>query len=162
VIVYVTVRQQFNAGHRLHNPALGEEENRRLYGRCNLPSGHGHNYLLEVTLRGEVDPAVGAFVNAEELRSWLWSELLDRIDHRHLNSDVDFLRGVVPTSENLARALYQQIARGPYGRWLHEVRIHESENNLAGYRLEAEEGGSGSGGVESGGNRSVQPLTGVN
>jgi 6-pyruvoyltetrahydropterin/6-carboxytetrahydropterin synthase len=131
VIVYLTVRHDFNAGHRLHNPRLTDEENRLLYGRCNHPSGHGHNYRVEVTLRGDVDPQVGAFVNAEEVRAWLWREVLDRIDHRNLNTDVDFLRGVIPTSENLARAIFELLGRGPYGRWLHEVRLYESENNIA-------------------------------
>jgi 6-pyruvoyltetrahydropterin/6-carboxytetrahydropterin synthase len=134
VIVYVTVRHHFNAGHRLHNPALSEAENRQLYGRCNNPSGHGHNYVVELTLKGEVEPAVGAFVNAEDVRSWLWSEVLDQIDHRNLNRDVAIMAGIIPSSENLARAIFEEVGRGRYGRWLHEVRLHESENNIAACR----------------------------
>jgi 6-pyruvoyltetrahydropterin/6-carboxytetrahydropterin synthase len=136
VIAYVTVRYQFNAGHRLASPALSDEENRSLYGKCSNPSGHGHNYVLEVTLRGDVDPAVGAFVNTEELGVWIWRAILDRVDHRNLNVDVDFMRGVIPTSENLVRRIFEEIGRGPYGRWLHEARLHESENNLAACRRE--------------------------
>jgi 6-pyruvoyltetrahydropterin/6-carboxytetrahydropterin synthase len=133
--VYVTVRHHFNAGHRLHNPALSDEQNSRLYGKCNNPSGHGHNYVVELTLRGEVDPRVGAFVNAEEVRSWLWRELLEQIDHRNLNTDATFMTGVIPTSENLARALLDEIRKGPYGSWAYEVRLFESENNVAACRL---------------------------
>ena len=131
MIVSVTVRHHFNAGHRLHSPALSDEQNRKLYGKCNLPSGHGHNYVVELTLRGEVDPALGAFVNTDEVRSWLWNDVLEAVDHHNLNTDVAFLAGRVPTSENLARAIYEQTAAGPYGRWLWEVRLFESENNVA-------------------------------
>ena len=130
MIVYVTVRHHFNAGHRLHSPAFSDEENRLLYGRCNNPSGHGHNYVVELTLRGDVDPAVGAFTNPEAVRTWLWREVLDGIDHHNLNLDVELMRGVIPTSENLASAIFAEVERGPYGRWLHEVRLHESENNI--------------------------------
>ena len=135
MIVYVTVKHHFNAGHRLHNAKLSDEENRRLYGKCNNPSGHGHNYVVEVTLKGEVDPAIGAFVNTDDLRGWLWSEVLERIDHRNLNTDVDFMKGIIPTSENLARVVFGELQKGPYGRWLHEVRLFESENNIASCRM---------------------------
>ena len=129
--VYVTVRHNFNAGHRLAVPSRSDQENLDLYGKCSLPSGHGHNYVVEVTLEGEVDPGVGAFVNAEELRRWLWDEVLEPIDHRNLNRDVRILEGLVPTSENLARAIFRALERGPYGRWLYQVKLHESENNVA-------------------------------
>lgn len=136
MIVYVKVREQFNAGHRLHNPKLSDEENRRLYGKCNNPSGHGHNYVLEVTLRGDVDPEVGAFVNADDVREWLWTDALEQIDHRNLNTDVEFMRDVIPTSENLARVLYSHLGKGRFGHWLHEVRVYESDNNSAACRGE--------------------------
>ena len=134
MIVYVTVRQHFNAGHRLHNPRLSDEENRKLYGKCNNPSGHGHNYVLQVTLRGDVTPEVGAFVNAQEVREWLWSDALEQIDHRNLNTDVAFMSGVIPTSENLARVLYSHLKEGRFGQWLDEVRVYESDNNSAACR----------------------------
>ena len=134
MIVYVTVREHFNAGHRLHNPDLDEEQNRSLYGKCNNPSGHGLNYILEVTLRGDVDPKIGAFVNPEEVKAWLWSEVLDRVDHYNLNTDVDFMKGVIPTSENLVRNLFVQLKTGRFGHWLHEATIYESANNSASYR----------------------------
>ena len=135
MIVYVTVRSHFNAGHRLHSPALSDAENRRLYGKCNHPSGHGHNYVVELTLRGEVDPAIGAFVNAEGMRSWLWGEVLEHIDHRNLNTDVAFMKGIIPTSENLARVIFDEVRKGEYGKWLYEVRLFESENNIASCRV---------------------------
>ena len=136
MIVYVTVRQNFNAGHRLHNPKLSDDDNRKLYGKCNNPSGHGHNYVLEVTLKGDVDPEVGAFVNADEVRKWLWRDVLEEIDHHNLNSDVGFMRGIIPTSENLARVLFEQLRTGEFGQYLDEVRVYESDNNSAAFRAE--------------------------
>jgi len=134
VIVYVTSRAHFNAGHRLHNPALDDDENRKLYGKCNNPSGHGHNYVLEVTLRGDVDPKVGLLANPAQVDRWVWRDLLDHIDHRNLNTDVEFMRGLIPTSENLARAAFEQLRAGEFGHLLWEITIHESENNAACYR----------------------------
>lgn len=137
MIVYVTIRLHFNAGHRLHNPVLSDDENRLLYGKCNNLSGHGHNYVLEVTLRGDIDPEIGAFVNADEAAAIVWREVLDHADHRHLNTDVPFMKGQIPTSENLARAIYGELKRGALGRWIWEVKVHESENNAATYREES-------------------------
>ena len=127
----------FNAGHRLHNPALSDDENRLLYGKCNNPSGHGHNYVLEVTLRGDIDPQIGAFVNADQAALIVWREVLDHADHRNLNTDVPFMKDTIPTSENLARAIYRELERGALGQWLWEIKVHESENNAATYRENA-------------------------
>ena len=137
MIVYVTQRAHFNAGHRLHNPALGDEENRQLYGKCNNPSGHGHNYVLEVTLRGEVDPEVGVLANPAAVDRWIWRDLLDHVDHRNLNTDVEFMRGLIPTSENLARAAFEELEKGEFGHLLWKITIHESENNAASFSRQA-------------------------
>ena len=129
--VYCTFRSHFNAGHRLHNPSLDEETNRRIYGKCNNPHGHGHNYSVAVTLAGEPDPEVGRFVNIEEVAAWFEREVISQLDHRNLNVEVPFLAGIIPTAENIARVLAQLLRDGPHGEHLYEVRLFESENNAA-------------------------------
>jgi 6-pyruvoyltetrahydropterin/6-carboxytetrahydropterin synthase len=132
--VYCTFRTHFNAGHRLHNPALDEEANRRTYGKCNNPYGHGHNYVVEVTLVGEPDPELGRYVNIEDVARWFEREVIEPMDHRNLNVEVPFLEGVIPTAENIARVLCELLRKGPYGKHLYEVRLFESENNAARVR----------------------------
>ena len=135
-IVEITRREEFSASHRLHNPALSAEENRRLYGICNNPNGHGHNYELEVTVRGEVPPRTGMVMNLTELMAILRERVLPRVDHKHLNLDVPFLEGVIPTAENVAIALWHQIEPElrPYeGCRLHRIRLFESRNSYVEY-----------------------------
>jgi len=135
-IVEITRTEEFSASHRLHEPALGDDENRELYGVCNNPNGHGHNYLLEVTVRGEVAPDTGMVMNLTDLMGILRERILPRIDHKHLNLDVDFLREVNPTAENLAVALWDQIEpeiERFEGCRLHRIRLHESRSNRVDY-----------------------------
>ena len=129
--VYATFRSGFNAGHRLHNPALDDEANRRLYGKCNNPHGHGHNYFVEVTLAGAVNPETGRFVDLDAAQSWFEDSIVSQVDHRNLNIDVPFMTGIIPTAENIAMAVFELIGKGPYGVYLHQVRLSESENNAA-------------------------------
>jgi 6-pyruvoyltetrahydropterin/6-carboxytetrahydropterin synthase len=131
--VIVTRRLRFNAAHRLHNPALSEEENHALYGPDNNPSGHGHNYVLEVSVAGEVDGRTGYVIDLGALRRIVQDEIIDKLDHRHMNVDVDFLRGVNPTSENVVVACWRVLEPhvGP-GR-LTRLRLHETENNYVEY-----------------------------
>jgi 6-pyruvoyltetrahydropterin/6-carboxytetrahydropterin synthase len=133
--VYCTFKAHFNAGHRLHNPALDEDTNRRIYGKCNNPHGHGHNYSVEVTLAGEPDPELGRFVNIEEVAAWFDREVIAHMDHRNLNIEVPFLEGIIPTAENIARVLCERLLAGPYGNHLYELRLLESENNAARVRV---------------------------
>ena len=126
-----TRRETFTAGHRLHNPAFSDERNRELYGKCNYPSGHGHNYVLEVTLRGDVDPETGYVFDLKELASLLRKTILDDVDHANLNLDVEWLRGVNPTSENLACAFFDRLAAQLPTGMLEAVAVRETEKNRA-------------------------------
>lgn len=133
--VEITRREEFSASHRLHNPALSDEENRRLYGICNNPNGHGHNYELEVTVIGEVPERTGMVMNLTDLMGILRERILPAVDHKHLNHDVDFLRGIIPTAENLAVALWDRIEPEVRraGCKLHRLRLHESRGSYVEY-----------------------------
>ena len=137
--VEITRREEFSAAHRLHNPALSEEENRRLYGICNNLHGHGHNYALEVTVRGVVPDANGMVMNLNDLMTLLREKVVLPLDHKHLNHDVPFLSGIVPTAENIAIALWGELEpeiRAFEGCRLHRVRLFESRDNFVEYRGE--------------------------
>ena len=134
-IVEIHRREEFSASHRLHDARLSDEENRRLYGICNNPNGHGHNYELEVTVRGEV-PESGMVMNLNDLMEILREKIVARVDHKHLSEDVPFLRGVVTTSENIAVAFWNELAPEIArfeGARLHRVRIQESRANAVDY-----------------------------
>lgn len=136
-MTYVTRREHFSAGHRLHNPAWDEERNRAVFGKCNNPTGHGHNYYLEVTVAGEIDPETGYVVDLKELKDVITEHVIRKVDHRNLNTDVDFLRGVNPTAENIAAGIWKQLVdRIPQGR-LYQVRLYETEKNIVDYRGES-------------------------
>ena len=132
---FVTRRLHFSAGHRLHRAELSDEENRRIYGKCNNPNGHGHNYWLEVTVAGSKDPVTGMVVDLKELDAVVRERVLDDVDHASLNDDVEWMRGVVPTTENLAEAIWMRL-RGhvPAPGSLFEVRLFETEKNFVAYR----------------------------
>ena len=135
-IVEITRREEFSASHRLHNPAFSDEENRRLYGICNNPNGHGHNYEVEVTVRGAVPEATGMVMNLTDLMRILRERVLPQVDHKHLNHDVPFLAGINPTAENVAIALWHQIeteVRRYEGCRLHRIRLFESRNSYVDF-----------------------------
>lgn len=134
-IVYLTRRETFCAGHRLWSERLSEAENRRLFGPCAYDYGHGHNYVLEVTLRGPIDPGTGVVVNLTEVRDATRSLILEDVDHRHLNHDSELCRGINPTVENLA-VLFWTVLHARFGALLYEVRLHETEKNWVVYRGE--------------------------
>lgn len=132
--VHVTRRLHFNAAHRLHNPAESDEWNRATFGKCNSPNWHGHNYGLEVTVAGEPDPATGYVVDLGDLKRIVEERVVDELDHRNLNLDVPWLRGVLPSTENLVVAIWRRLEGAlPAGRLI-EVRLHETDNNSAVYR----------------------------
>ena len=137
-VVEITRREEFSASHRLHDPALSEEENRSLYGICNNPHGHGHNYELEVTVRGPVAPS-GMVLNLTDLMRILRERVLPLVDHKHLNHDVPFLEGVIPTAENIAVGLWNLVEPelAPFeGARLERIRLFESRSNWVEYRGE--------------------------
>ena len=131
--VTVTRRLRFNAAHRVHNPALTDEENIALFGKCNNPNWHGHNYVLEVSVTGEVDERTGYVIDLAALRDVVTREVIEKLDHRNLNVDVDFMRGINPTSENIVVACWHAIepllAGGDRARRLTRLRLWETENN---------------------------------
>lgn len=134
--VEITRREEFSASHRLHNPDLSDAENERLYGACNNAHGHGHNYELEVTVRGEVPPDTGMVMNLVDLMRILRERVVAPMDHKHLNHDVPFMAGVIPTAENIAVGVWNQIEpeiRAYPGCRLHRVRVYESRSNLVDY-----------------------------
>ncbi len=134
--VYVTRRMHFNAAHRLHTDVLTEEENKKTYGLCNNPMGHGHNYELEITIKGEPDPVTGMVIDLKDLKDIVERELIDRVDHKHLNFDVDFMSGIVPTAENIVMAFwYQLVDKIPDGE-LYELKLYETPRNIAIFRGE--------------------------
>ena len=131
---YVTRRMTFSAGHRLHNDALSAEENRAIYGKCNNPNGHGHNFTVEVTVAGPVDARTGMVYNLRDLKVIMVEVIEQGLDHKNLNLDVPALKGVIPTAENLAAVIWKQLAERLPAGLLHEVRLIETENNFVSYR----------------------------
>jgi 6-pyruvoyltetrahydropterin/6-carboxytetrahydropterin synthase len=131
--VRVTRRLHFSAAHRLHNPALSEEENREIYGLCNSPNAHGHNYEIEVTVEGEVDPRTGYVVDLKTLKEVAEEAAVNDLDHRNLNVDVEWLQGVLPSTENLAVAIWRRLeGRIPSGR-LVRIALWETPRNYVEY-----------------------------
>ena len=131
--VTVTRRLRFNAAHRIHNPALSDAENTTLYGKCNNPNWHGHNYVLEVSVRGEVDPRTGYVVDLGALRDVVEREVTEVMDHRNLNLDVPFMQGVNPTSENIVVQCWRVIEPHVAPARLARLRLWETENNYVEY-----------------------------
>ena len=125
-------RYRFAASHRLHSDALSAEENARVYGKCNNPYGHGHNYVLEISVSGTPDPATGMIVNLTDLDGFVEREVLEAFDHKSLNEDVPVFREKVPTTENVCREIYQRLKRFPKAK-LERVRVEETSNNAFEY-----------------------------
>lgn len=130
--VHLTRRYRFAASHRLHSPALSEEENWRVYGKCNNPYGHGHNYVVEVAVSGPVDPATGMVANLADLDAFVEREVLEPFDHRNLNEEVAAFRAQVPTTENLCLEIFQRLKDFPHAR-LRRVRLEETGLNSFEY-----------------------------
>jgi len=132
-VVTITRQVHFNSAHRLHNPTKSQQWNEVHYGLCTNPHWHGHNYVLEVSLRGAPDPETGYLMDLGELKRILHVAVVDKCDHRNLNEEVDFLRGVIPSTENLVIAFWNEIAPHiKHGR-LHCVRLYETPRNFADY-----------------------------
>ena len=125
-MVYLTRKAEFSASHYYHNPAFSPEENRRLFGKCNNPNGHGHNYTLEVTVKGEVDPRSGFVVDLKQLKEVLEREVLSVLDHRFLNKEVPEFATAIPTTENLAVSIWQRLLPKMHVAKLHRVRVYET------------------------------------
>ncbi|XP_039757093.1 6-pyruvoyl tetrahydrobiopterin synthase [Pararge aegeria] len=134
-IVSITRRETFSSCHRLHSYFLSDEENKKLYGKCNNPNGHGHNYVVLVTVKGPVDPQTGMVMNVHDLKQYMQQAIMDPLDHKNLDEDVPYFKTVVSTTENLAILIWdklQKVMDKP--NLLHEVKILETEKNHVVYR----------------------------
>lgn len=129
-------RATFAAAHRLHRPDWDDARNAAVFGRCANPGEHGHNYVLEVTVGGDLDPETGMIADLKWVKEVMDRYVIDHVDHRNLNQDVEILHGVIPTAENLARAFWQRLV-GPISERarLVRVRVQETENNAATYEV---------------------------
>ena len=130
--ISLTKRYRFAASHRLHSPKLSAEENARTYGKCNNPLGHGHNYIVEVTLTGPVDPATGMIANLGDLDPFVQREVVEAFDYKYLNEEVAEFQAIVPTTENVCREIYRRLEKFPLAR-LERIRIEETSKNSFEY-----------------------------
>lgn len=129
---YFSRRYRISASHRLHSEELSSEENLKVYGKCNNPYGHGHNYIIEVTVGGQVDPDTGMVANLCHLDSCVNREIVERFDHQNLNLCPEF-QDRVPTTENLCVAIYDILARSFHDAALVRIRVEETVNNSFEY-----------------------------
>jgi 6-pyruvoyltetrahydropterin/6-carboxytetrahydropterin synthase len=125
-------RYRFAASHRLHSELLSEDENCRVYGKCNNPYGHGHNYVVEISVSGSVDPATGMIVNLTDLDGFVEREVIEAFDHKSLNEDVQAFRERVPTTECVCVEIYQRLKHFPLAK-LERVIVEETSNNAFEY-----------------------------
>ncbi len=132
-MIYVTRQVKFSAAHRLYNPEYTEEQNESTFDKCNNYWGHGHNYTLEVTVAGEPNIETGYVIDLKKLKRILVENIIDKVDHKHLNHDVDFLDGIIPTVENMAvlfwKILDDKISEGK----LYKIKIYETDTSFVEY-----------------------------
>ncbi len=133
--VFLTRRERFNAAHRMFHPEWTDEKNMEVYGKCSNPNWHGHNYVLFVTVKGIVDPEIGYVVNLKTLSKIINQYVIEPLDHKNLNVEVEFLDGIIPSSENLAIAIWQKLVPhlSDLGVDLYCIKIEETENNFVEY-----------------------------
>jgi len=125
-------RYRFAASHRLHSDQLGDAENRRVYGKCNNPYGHGHNYVVEVAVSGPVDPATGMIANLSDLDDFVERTVIEPFDHKYLNEEIEEFRAHVPTTENLCIEIFNRVREFPFAK-LERVRVEETGLNSFEY-----------------------------
>lgn len=132
-MVRITRKTTFSASHRLFNPHWDDVTNEKIFDKCNNPNGHGHNYTLEVTVEGNPDPDTGYVLDLKKLKDIIESEIIEKVDHKHLNYDVSFLRGIIPTAENIAVVFWQILEQALPAGNLYSIKLFESENNFVEY-----------------------------
>ena len=132
-MIYITRKEHFSAAHKLHNPDLSDEKNQGIYGKCN--NFHGHNYYLEVTLKGEPDKESGYVMDLKKLKKIIHTEIIDKVDHMFLN-DVEMFEGVVPTTERMAMVFWKVLADKVKSdnAELHSVKLFETDKNYVEYK----------------------------
>ncbi len=134
-MIYITRRERFNAAHRLFRPDFSDEQNLEVFGKCSNPNWHGHNYELFVTVKGEVNQQTGFLINLKELSKLVRELITEKLDHKNINVEVDFMHGKFASTESLAIAIWEQLDAHvkALGAELHCIRLHESENNFVEY-----------------------------
>lgn len=134
-MIYITRKESFSAAHKLSRPDWSEEKNFEVFGKCSNPNWHGHNYTLWVTVKGEVNPETGFVANLSDVSRIIQQKVLSKVDHKNLNSDVDFLKGKLTSTEVLAMEIWKQLepAIRELGSHLHCVKIQETEKNFVEY-----------------------------
>ena len=132
-MIYLTRKAEFSASHYYLNSAWTPEQNKRVFGKCANPNGHGHNYTLEVTVAGEVDAITGFVIDLKELKDILAREVLDEFDHRHLNKELPEFTSKIPTTENIAVAIWQRLEPKLRPVRLHRVRLYEQPDLFVDY-----------------------------
>ena len=130
--VFLTRRERFNAAHRMFHPGWSDDKNMEIYGKCSNPNWHGHNYVLFVTVKGAVNPETGYTVNLKTLSKIINQHIIEPLDHKNINIEVDFMDGILPSSENLAIAIWKRLLPhiNELGVQLHCIKIEETENNF--------------------------------
>lgn len=131
--VTVTRRLKFNAAHRVHNPKFSDEENQRLFGKCNNPNWHGHNYTLDVSVEGTIDGDTGYVMDLSALKKLVEEEVVNKVDHKNLNLDVEFMSGLIPTTENLIVAIWKILSPVVQPARLTRLVLWETDNNYVEY-----------------------------
>lgn len=134
-MIYLTRRERFNAAHRLYKEGWSDEQNFEVFGKCSNPNWHGHNYELFVTIKGEVDPETGFLINLKQLSAILNEKVIAKTDHKNLNLDVEFMANKIPSAENIAIAIWDEIENeiNQLNCKLHCIKVVETENNSVKY-----------------------------
>ena len=134
-MIYITRKESFSAAHKLSRPEWTDAKNNEVFGKCSNPNWHGHNYILWVTVKGEINPETGFVVNLSDVSEIIKSHILEKVDHKNLNSDVDFMVGKLSSTENLAIQFWNEIELpiNKLGCFLHSVKIQETEKNFVEY-----------------------------
>jgi len=134
-MIYITRKEQFSAAHRMYREGWSDEENLRVFGKCSNPNWHGHNYVLYVTVKGDISEELGLFINLTSLKQIIKEKIIDKVDHKNLNIEVGFMNGKVATTENLAISIWDELkpAIEKEGAFLHCIKISETENNTIEY-----------------------------
>lgn len=134
-MIYITRKEHFNAAHKLYNPNWSEAKNKEVFGKCCNANWHGHNYDLYVTVKGEINPETGYIANLKEISSIIRKYIIEELDHKNLNVDVPFLKDLIPSTENVAIVIWQQLIAplSQLGCNLHCIKLYETENNYVEY-----------------------------
>ncbi len=134
-MIFITRKEQFNAAHRMFRPEWDDKTNFEIFGKCSNPNWHGHNYTLFVTVKGDLNPQTGFLVNLKDLSAVIREKVIDKLDHKNINIEVDFMKGLIASTENLAIAIWEQLELPikNMGALLHCIKVCETDNNFVEY-----------------------------